>query len=165
MTELLVRDEDDVFLVLRLFQNQANIHLLHHVSPEVLGAMVREQLDQMVAECQLTLGRNRVRQLFTQLGALLLTVVGGHEAFDEDKFVALLLSKHRDYGPASIVKYGPIGTVIKIDQKIERIANLASIDGSIEHESLFDSWQDALGYCILGYLAVNHFSTGVTAES
>jgi hypothetical protein len=68
---------------------------------------------------------------------------------------ALLLSKHKDYGPKNIADApgGPLnGLRVRMHDKLARINNLVDKDINPEHESLEDSFRDMANYAIIGLL-------------
>jgi hypothetical protein len=74
-----------------------------------------------------------------------------------DELVALLLSKHKDYGPLNIAKSpgGPInGLRVRMWDKIARINHLVDSNVDAEHESLEDSFKDLANYAIIGMMVL-----------
>lgn len=59
-------------------------------------------------------------------------------------------SKQADYGHANIDRFGIEGIKVRLSDKICRINNLAARDP--QNESLFDSWLDIVGYCVIGLM-------------
>lgn len=66
----------------------------------------------------------------------------------------LLLSKHADYGPANIANApgGPVnGLLVRLHDKVARLANLTQTDGQPNYEALTDTADDIANYgTILG---------------
>jgi hypothetical protein len=71
---------------------------------------------------------------------------------------ALLLSKHKDYGPTNISR-APGGAInglrVRIHDKLARINHLTDSGKSPEHESLRDSFIDLANYAIIGLLVLD----------
>jgi len=70
---------------------------------------------------------------------------------------ALLMSKHRDYGPKNISQApgGPInGLRVRMHDKLARISNLVDSGADPQHESLEDSFKDMANYAIIGLLVL-----------
>jgi hypothetical protein len=63
-----------------------------------------------------------------------------------------LIMKRRDYGPHNFRRFGVLGILVRLDDKISRLNNLLSGDKLPQNESTDDSWLDAAGYSIIGYL-------------
>lgn len=76
-----------------------------------------------------------------------------------EELVALLLSKHKDYGPKNIAN-APGGAInglrVRIHDKTARINNLYDSirDMAPEHESFEDSFKDLANYAIIALLVL-----------
>jgi hypothetical protein len=65
----------------------------------------------------------------------------------------LLIEKRRGYGPGNITRHGEYGVLVRLDDKTERLRNmLAHQTTTAASESRDDTWQDVIGYGILGLL-------------
>lgn len=84
---------------------------------------------------------------FLTIGGCALSLMYGN--FDRDKFVQLLLDKHKLYGAGPLTEWGPLGIMIRIHSKIGRYANVRGT--TVAHESALDTLVDILGYCVLGH--------------
>lgn len=72
-----------------------------------------------------------------------------------DKFAALLLSKHKAYGPEPLRRWGPLGVCIRIDSKVARYWHLASESESGTYaENELDTLIDIMGYAVLGAVLI-----------
>jgi hypothetical protein len=89
---------------------------------------------------------------------------GGNSAFEESvqqKFQhakAVLLQKHRDYGPKNISQSpgGPLnGLRVRMWDKFARINNLIDSGATPENESLKDSFLDMANYAIIAMLVLD----------
>ena len=68
--------------------------------------------------------------------------------------IALFDKKQKDYGPANISKFGIFGVIVRVSDKIERLINLhqksvqfhSGHSGSVQNESIEDSWTDLSVY-------------------
>jgi hypothetical protein len=80
-----------------------------------------------------------------------------HVANAVKELTALLLSKHRDYGPKNI-SLAPGGAVnglrVRMHDKLARINNLVDSGLDPQHESLEDSFKDMANYAIIGLLVL-----------
>jgi hypothetical protein len=74
-----------------------------------------------------------------------------------DANVAMLLSKHRDYGAKNIAN-APGGALnglqVRIHDKLARINNLIDSGVSPENESLIDSFLDLANYAVIAQLVI-----------
>lgn len=71
--------------------------------------------------------------------------------------VALLLSKHRDYGPKNISQSpgGPLnGLRVRMWDKMARINNLIENGAQPEHEGLIDSFKDISNYALIAQMVL-----------
>jgi len=67
----------------------------------------------------------------------------------------LLVSKQRDYGTENISRFGRIGLMIRMHDKVARLENLAERRGSVgapENESIDDNLMDVIGYSTIGLM-------------
>lgn len=86
-------------------------------------------------------------------------VVNFEDAVDKvyAELAALLLSKHKDYGPKNIAD-APGGALnglrVRIHDKLARINNLVDTGDVPQYESLEDSFKDMANYAIIGLLVL-----------
>ena len=74
-----------------------------------------------------------------------------------DSNVALLLRKHRDYGPSNIANSpaGPLnGLRVRMHDKLARINHLIDNGAEPENEALIDSFIDLANYAIIAQLVI-----------
>jgi hypothetical protein len=74
----------------------------------------------------------------------------------------LMDKKQLDYGPGNIAKFGEFGCVVRMNDKIERIANLAksqAVSGTVvttmtppQNEPLEDSYRDIANYALIALM-------------
>lgn len=64
----------------------------------------------------------------------------------------LLVSKQRDYGNDAISRFGRIGLLVRVHDKIARLENLAKRGSGPNHESVQDSYADVINYCAIGMM-------------
>lgn len=77
----------------------------------------------------------------------------GDPLVELDRICRLVISKQHDYGTRNILRYGHDGIKVRISDKIERVRNLRSKpDGAARNESLSDSWDDIVGYGLVGLM-------------
>lgn len=72
--------------------------------------------------------------------------------------LALLLSKHKDYGPSNIAN-APGGAInglrVRMHDKLARINHLVDSGATPEHESLRDSFIDLANYSLIGLMVLD----------
>ena len=87
------------------------------------------------------------------------SVVNFEDAVDKiyAELAALLLSKHKDYGPKNIAD-APGGALnglrVRMHDKLARINNLVDTGEVPQYESLEDSFKDMANYAIIGLLVL-----------
>jgi len=64
----------------------------------------------------------------------------------------MLVKKRRDYGPYNLKRFGEMGIVVRLGDKLDRLANLVIENKNPNYESVEDTWKDVIGYGILGLL-------------
>lgn len=88
---------------------------------------------------------------FRSVGSLALSLLGSE--FVEADFVVMLMEKHRRYGMKSLNGWQELGILTRIDQKIARLVNMTENAQHIlgdNGESLHDTLNDIVGYCVIG---------------
>lgn len=74
--------------------------------------------------------------------------------FNQEAFSDLLLRKHLLYGDSGLIKWGHPGMVMRIGSKSDRGENLIKNPNLANRhesdESVQDTYQDIIGYCVLG---------------
>jgi hypothetical protein len=67
----------------------------------------------------------------------------------------VLVTKQNDYGPRAVNQApgGPtLGVLVRAHDKLERLVNLTTTDGIVNHESIRDSWLDLANYAVIGLM-------------
>lgn len=79
----------------------------------------------------------------------------------------LLIKKHQDYGPKNIMNSpgGPInGLIVRLYDKVARLANLTENGSAAQFESLRDTLMDISNYGLIGVMVLDDtFDTKETA--
>jgi hypothetical protein len=67
-----------------------------------------------------------------------------------NKIKLLLISKHRDYGSENLLRYGRLGVLVRLSDKISRLHNLIfeKKEISVKSETIEDTFLDIAGYSI-----------------
>jgi hypothetical protein len=60
--------------------------------------------------------------------------------------------KQRDYGSQNISKFGELGVLVRMSDKLERLINLIQKKREASNESIEDSYLDSSNYGIIGYM-------------
>ena len=64
---------------------------------------------------------------------------------------ALLLKKHHDYGPRNLVRFGLLGILVRLSDKLERLIHIQQAS-QVEEETEIDTLRDMAGYAIQAIL-------------
>lgn len=98
------------------------------------------------------------------VGSWALLAILDHEHYSSSsisvlgRIAAMAADKHHDYGQGNIERFGLQGVLIRMSDKVERLKNLsARANGPVDpgpavHESVADSWDDLVGYAIVGIM-------------
>jgi hypothetical protein len=80
----------------------------------------------------------------------------------EEDISSILIKKHCDYGPENISKFGEVGIIVRLYDKISRLENLLKNSNnnfntamnihSVKDESLIDTLVDIIGYSVIGIM-------------
>lgn len=60
----------------------------------------------------------------------------------------MLEKKHADYGENNLLKFGELGILIRVSDKVERLINLTKEGKQPNNEAIEDTWLDIAGYAI-----------------
>lgn len=66
-----------------------------------------------------------------------------------------VIGKQRDYGHGNILKFGLVGIVVRLSDKIERLKNLRSSGSTAVNESIFDTRLDIVGYSMIAMMLID----------
>lgn len=72
-----------------------------------------------------------------------------------EKLAKLIIKKQRDYGHGNILNtpVDPrLGIILRLNDKLQRAANLIQNGKTPENEALLDTWQDIAGYGMIGWM-------------
>lgn len=72
--------------------------------------------------------------------------------------VETLASKQHDYGPGNILRFGQVGIMVRICDKIERLNNLLT-QPNPRNETVFDTWLDLVGYSVIAEMLADRTFT------
>ena len=70
----------------------------------------------------------------------------------EEHVAATLVKKQYDYGHNNIARFGFIGLLIRVHDKIARLENLISKEVDPNNESIDDTIMDIVGYSAIGIM-------------
>lgn len=65
---------------------------------------------------------------------------------------ALLVRKQHDYGHENIARFGAEGLLVRVHDKVARLENLTGWDKKPKMESVKDTIDDIIGYCVIGLM-------------
>lgn len=83
---------------------------------------------------------------------------------DAHELIRFLAKKQHDYGHYNILEHGQHGVMVRLWDKIARYDNLQRRGVDPENESLQDTLQDMIGYCIIYMMLGNNTFTLPLAE-
>ena len=70
--------------------------------------------------------------------------------WDVREMLDLLVGKQHDYGHHNIDSFGLTGLVVRLSDKVARLANLAKRNTDYTfNEPVLDTWRDIVGYCVI----------------
>lgn len=69
--------------------------------------------------------------------------------WNADEMAFLLGKKQHDYGHGNINAFGLFGIVVRLSDKVERYVNLTRKGADAQNESLLDTLEDIIGYCVI----------------
>lgn len=119
---------------------------------EVLRARIFDN-DQLPEEFRDEVDDGSILHGYRALAVLALSAPGVKDtAAHLRRVVELIASKQHDYGHGNIAKFGNHGLVIRLHDKYARLENLVAKGGKAKNESIQDSWDDILGYAIIGMM-------------
>ncbi len=64
----------------------------------------------------------------------------------------LIIRKQRDYGSDNILRFGRLGLLVRVHDKIARLENLAARGTKPNNESIVDNYLDVIGYCTVAIM-------------
>jgi len=69
-----------------------------------------------------------------------------------DEMLVTFIKKNKDYGKGNILDTDELGILFRINDKINRLKNLLSINASPENETLEETWHDIAVYGVIAIL-------------
>lgn len=92
----------------------------------------------------------KLGQLARALGANM-DFLNSSAAFGEDHghVLDIVVRKQRDYGHENIARFGRLGLLVRVHDKIARLENLLGTGSIPNHESIEDNVIDVIGYSIV----------------
>ena len=74
------------------------------------------------------------------------------DAWDTGCMLNTLCSKQHDYGHNNINRFGLLGVIVRLSDKIERYANLVHRENAVPNETIVDTVIDIVGYCVVALM-------------
>ena len=93
-----------------------------------------------------------VSLLWTEIGIEAIQELRLRNSWDSGEMCNLLISKQHDYGHRNITAFGLRGILVRLSDKIERLNNLKSKKSKAKNESVLDTLQDIVGYCVIALM-------------
>ena len=69
-----------------------------------------------------------------------------------NNIAGLVTRKQRDYGSDNIMRFGRLGLLVRVHDKIARLENLAALGTVPNNESVSDNYMDVIGYCVVAMM-------------
>ena len=69
-----------------------------------------------------------------------------------NNIAGLVTRKQRDYGSDNIMRFGRLGLLVRVHDKIARLENLAARGTAPNNESVSDNYMDVIGYCVVAMI-------------
>lgn len=66
-----------------------------------------------------------------------------------DEITELLCRKGTDYGPHNLSRFGELGILIRVSDKIDRLISMGKNTAVVIDETIEDTWKDIAGYALL----------------
>lgn len=66
-----------------------------------------------------------------------------------ERCAELFAKKQADYGPGNIAKFGEVGLLVRMSDKLERLQNLITHNGTPKNESIVDTLMDIINYAAI----------------
>lgn len=95
-------------------------------------------------------------ELFTSIAREAIGHLKHSQKWNELEMTALLIRKQHDYGHDNINGFGLVGLVVRLSDKVARLMNLDKKQADPHNESVVDTWQDIVGYCVIAEMLFDH---------
>jgi hypothetical protein len=76
-----------------------------------------------------------------------------------NEFTSVLVKKQNDYGSDNIIRFGRIGLLVRLHDKVARLENLIKKKADPINESLYDNYMDVINYCAIGMMVEQEWFT------
>ncbi len=136
----------------------ANLARIYSISPESGNIdRLRRHLDEMIDDYFLAApdaDSSECRLRWLRLG-MKARDLGSHLGYSDffalpADMLEILVRKQRDYGHENIARFGRLGLLVRVHDKIARLENLLGTGSKPNNESILDNVADVVGYCVLG---------------
>lgn len=94
--------------------------------------------------------------MWTAIAAHAINHLRFHDKWDAGEMLRVLCAKQHDYGHGNINKFGLIGVLVRLSDKIERYANLVNRTNAVPNETVIDTVMDMVGYCVVAQMLNDH---------
>jgi len=148
------------------WQEAAEIQIVRIFSRDLLSAaekmqgipplvQLRSYLDVMIAELQ-DVPAGKIAEMFIELGRIALDLGNNLKFLNSEYFLEhtgllnVIIRKQRDYGHENIARFGRIGLLVRLHDKVARLENLLGSGNVPNNESIEDNIGDVIGYCAIG---------------
>lgn len=94
-----------------------------------------------------------MEEAFKELASIAVSELRAREIWDTGFMTSLLCRKQHDYGPTNVNLFGLYGVIVRLSDKIERLANLRN--RKAVNESIDDTLMDVVGYCVVALMCLD----------
>jgi AcrR family transcriptional regulator len=125
----------------------------NEMEPITADTMI-EYRDSMAETIELGDTMNRVVEaMASNLAKQTINLLRMQEQWDTGEMISTLCSKQHDYGHGNINRFGLVGVVVRLSDKVERYKNLQG--RKAENESTYDTLLDIVGYCVVALMLLD----------
>lgn len=95
----------------------------------------------------------QLERAYVNMAASTAALMRTYGIWDSGQMSALLISKQRDYGSKTMLKFREYGVTIRLYDKVARLRNLG--DRKASNESTHDTLVDVIGYCVVALMLMD----------
>lgn len=116
---------------------------------------MRDYIDALEAAYWRPQSVDGVQRTFESLACMAIQESRIRETWDTGHVISTLCKKQNDYGHGNILKFGIYGVIVRMSDKVERLANLLKKDVKAQNESTDDTLLDIVGYTVIALMLMD----------
>ena len=113
----------------------------------------RDWIQEAIAEDSYT--ESDVAECFSNIAIHAWNELRYRKIADTGRMAHTLASKQHDYGHDNIKRFGVYGILVRLSDKIERYRNLLDKGNAVRNESIADTVEDIVGYCVVANMLLD----------